>query len=1221
MLLDVSPPTLEVLVVDGILECDPESTDALVLRVKLVVIASGGRFLCGSDESPFGLKGSSLELRLVEDHQKEIFRSISNRMLVYGELRFVGRPYTSWTRLNHTAPAGATSLMVQGYTDWSTNQELILSPSVTITDTERVRTTHVQHVTGADGFHVTVLHLSKALLFPHLGVSEQYGGKVLNMYAEVGLLSRAITIKSEPEASAPAVIHTPSGMNAGDELGGLSMSCSDGEPSAHVKRSVHDKLLFDGDCLTLHDSAFTPLDGSTHTVALNDGTSFEIPMRGVLSQFLIKDKPSSSNWLGQRAGGGLIRMQSVLLEDVALRVAQDDHLTQLHSLSVVSNTDAYNPHVEHHIHWASQSSAIDLRGPGAPFLIEHFVIVGPSTQSWASVLANKAMFASNLVIGGGLNWPCFDGSSAIWLRHNAAAGCASAAYSQVPDEHTNNTGHNAGICVNNLDSTRMLHNFTLWRCEEFAIWTAVQFPRLDSLVVENIMIADSRNGLYLSYVTSYLPIGSVGSRIYVNDSLIVGRSRSVQTSGCQRLYATRYQSITGLWAPFFGTHLGPVSGGNVRSCGRLPEPFNTPQGLVRHGEVHVDGVHFVGFDGQCGTRMYAIEVNPNCLDSNPPTYFRRISWHSDGEHSSSDADDHRFYMPPTNPAHISLAGCFTMDCGGLINALFHDEDGSLTGVAGASILARAEGLSPVRANGQPTPYRIPQKLLYDPWPSDRRRLQQLEEEAYVRPCDPSMATYDPACRARKRRPHEVAYQGYGVFRGEYSASSLATQVHTGSRGRCTSMLASGNKGWNAWHCTPDVILPARLVIESLDQDWMSRNVVPVALQSGGYVTLLNGGKAWPWFGLLRRPMVFFTSVATGRQYDLAFTAENPKSTRFLLPNYDSDDRICIGVFFPNPQRLVVRWNGRYRRDLNPSGYDFQNLVRPTADMPCGTNAFVGWENKLYFVACGTAAGDEGLTIKTLPVIRLAITSTQLVDVGVDELFDAPKRLMTHIVALFGIPRFRVRRVTIVPDSEQTGYGTYGRRLQFHPMDGNISYKVNKSFFHKLQSSPTKTVILEINIAHPCDNLNCGISGECRTDVEGRASCACEKGWLTPYSCDQGDCVCSVQECHHDCRLCSGTGPNDCTLCHPGQLLQMDNSCGTECGPNAFASAGKCNSCNSLCLYCFGAMDNECTACSLTRGAPYLHLGQCVSECPPGTWTNAQRECIPCDASCRIQAAA
>ena len=36
---------------------------------------------------------------------------------------------------------------------------------------------------------------------------------------------------------------------------------------------------------------------------------------------------------------------------------------------------------------------------------------------------------------------------------------------------------------------------------------------------------------------------------------------------------------------------------------------------------------------------------------------------------------------------------------------------------------------------------------------------------------------------------------------------------------------------------------------------------------------------------------------------------------------------------------------------------------------------------------------RGIEIRTLPVVRLAITSTQLVDVGLDEFFDAPNQMM------------------------------------------------------------------------------------------------------------------------------------------------------------------------------------------------------------------------------------
>ncbi len=87
------------------------------------------------------------------------------------------------------------------------------------------------------------------------------------------------------------------------------------------------------------------------------------------------------------------------------------------------------------------------------------------------------------------------------------------------------------------------------------------------------------------------------------------------------------------------------------------------------------------------------------------------------------------------------------------------------------------------------------------------------------------------------------------------------------------------------------------------------------------------------------------------------------------------------------------------------------------------------ETELYFTVCGTRAGDDGLTIHTLPVVQLAITSTQLVDVGLDQFYDEPGQMKNNIVALFGIPKFRVRTVSIVPDSAETGYGQLGRQLQ------------------------------------------------------------------------------------------------------------------------------------------------------------------------------------------------
>ena len=90
-------------------------------------------------------------------------------------------------------------------------------------------------------------------------------------------------------------------------------------------------------------------------------------------------------------------------------------------------------------------------------------------------------------------------------------------------------------------------------------------------------------------------------------------------------------------------------------------------------------------------------------------------------------------------------------------------------------------------------------------------------------CEKESALYDPACRTERRTHKEVAHRGYGVYRGE-------------SGNECTL-----NTDFNAWTCPASVLTPMRLIVESMDEDSSSRVLVPVALASGGYVQLMNGG--------------------------------------------------------------------------------------------------------------------------------------------------------------------------------------------------------------------------------------------------------------------------------------------------------------------------------------------------------------------------------------------
>ena len=66
-------------------------------------------------------------------------------------------------------------------------------------------------------------------------------------------------------------------------------------------------------------------------------------------------------------------------------------------------------------------------------------------------------------------------------------------------------------------------------------------------------------------------------------------------------------------------------------------------------------------------------------------------------------------------------------------------------------------------------------------------------------CESTSALYDPACRTNRQTHAEVAYRGYGVYRGEPGNT-------------CTL-----NTHFNAWVCPGSVMKPMRLIVENLDE--------------------------------------------------------------------------------------------------------------------------------------------------------------------------------------------------------------------------------------------------------------------------------------------------------------------------------------------------------------------------------------------------------------------
>ena len=103
-----------------------------------------------------------------------------------------------------------------------------------------------------------------------------------------------------------------------------------------------------------------------------------------------------------------------------------------------------------------------------------------------------------------------------------------------------------------------------------------------------------------------------------------------------------------------------------------------------------------------------------------------------------------------------------------------------------------------------------------------------------------------------------------------------------------------------------------LVIESLDPDTETRRLSPVALIANGYVNLLNGPMDHGWclgYTCQERISTFYGIVATGTNYSLYFTSNEPHNLSLQLLNSDPTDAIRVGIHYQRPQRQDVYRKG------------------------------------------------------------------------------------------------------------------------------------------------------------------------------------------------------------------------------------------------------------------------------------------------------------------------
>jgi cell migration-inducing and hyaluronan-binding protein len=184
VLLDVSPPTLRSLTIDGTLSFSNDSdieltTDWIMLH---------GELRAGSEDAPHTRQAT---ITLVDNVPDENANNMGDRgiMLMGGTLNLHGDRVHTWTKLAKTAAAGSSSIEVLDADGWRVGDEIVLaSTDFNPRQAERRR------VAAIDG---NVISFDAPLEYMHFG-EVTFG---VDERGEVGLLTRNIRIQASEDAA------------------------------------------------------------------------------------------------------------------------------------------------------------------------------------------------------------------------------------------------------------------------------------------------------------------------------------------------------------------------------------------------------------------------------------------------------------------------------------------------------------------------------------------------------------------------------------------------------------------------------------------------------------------------------------------------------------------------------------------------------------------------------------------------------------------------------------------------------------------------------------------------------------------------------------------------------------------------------------------------------------------------------------------------------------
>ncbi|KAL3886657.1 hypothetical protein ACJMK2_026637 [Sinanodonta woodiana] len=212
ILLDTDTPVLSMLLIQGGQLIFDNEKD-VELKSKIILITNGGHLQIGTETERHPRKAIITLYGHSRDRELPIY---GTKVLALREgvldLHGMHIPLT-WTRLQTTAVAGGTTIVLTHPVEWNVGDEIVIAS----TGGFRSQNETEKHIISAISADKRTITLVSPLKFEHLGVTETFGGTQVEFRAEVGLLTHNVIVRgnSNPDWN-DKIAACPAGFDTGE---------------------------------------------------------------------------------------------------------------------------------------------------------------------------------------------------------------------------------------------------------------------------------------------------------------------------------------------------------------------------------------------------------------------------------------------------------------------------------------------------------------------------------------------------------------------------------------------------------------------------------------------------------------------------------------------------------------------------------------------------------------------------------------------------------------------------------------------------------------------------------------------------------------------------------------------------------------------------------------------------------------------------------------------